>query len=136
MKSAVYPILVLQRWIIVVEHCIFTSSTLCQDDLSLYLSNLNSYLFSAWDESEQKPTCCCENIQFCGPQQRIKRTLWIAHHALHALSLKETRRHKCSAFLVTSCIVLNSGCISDLCFHLLTIKIHYIYRYVDDSMLF
>ena len=115
---------------------LFSIPALCQYDLLLYFSSLNSYLYSAWDESEQKAICCCENIPLCGPQQRVKRTLRITHHSLHALSLKETRRHKCSAFGVSVYIVLNSGCISDLCFHLLTIKIHNFYRYMDDSMLF
>ena len=46
------------------------------------------------------------------------------------------KSHKFSAFGASNCIVLNSGCISDLCSHLLTIKIHYFCRYVDDSTLF
>jgi hypothetical protein len=89
-RSAVFLLFVLQRWLMVAEHFIFTSNTLCQYYLSLYLSNRNSCLYSWWNETEMKPTCSREIIPLCGPQQRV------TYHTLHALSLKETRRHKCS----------------------------------------
>jgi hypothetical protein len=115
MKSAVYPLFVLQRWLIVAEHVIshpalcasIINHFICQiltlahilhetnlsetDMLLLKLTALRTTAVGQMDPADHPPQSPC-------------------------LSLKETRRHKCSVFGVSNCTFLNSGCISDLCF--------------------
>jgi hypothetical protein len=72
MKSTYCPLLVLQPWFIVLEQFNFTSRALRHYSLSLYLSNLNCCLCSAWDTCEQKPTSCCKICRSVDHSNRSK----------------------------------------------------------------
>jgi len=135
MKSAVYPLLVLQRWLIVVEHVI-SHPALCASTIYHFICPILTLAYilhgmhlsrnrhavaktyrSADHSSWSNWTCGSPTTPSMFVIERNKTS-----YVFHFRSFKPY----CFKFWMHQWFV----------FYLLTIKMHYFYRYVDDSMLF